>query len=254
MANPQKEDGYTPIANEIMDALVATDLSGQDFKITLLIIRKTYGYNKCEDAVSLSQMEEATGMGRIRCSQVVNRLQLMKILTVTENINGIGKKYKLNKDFEKWGTVKKNINRLEKTKNTVNENINHKRQSTKDRESIKRQPETVVEYPDWLPAATFQEYQSSRKKKLKPVSYDRFFKKLRRLADSSRASPEDILDQSIANGWEGIFELKSGGGGNGNGNGKGSRTHGGPRAPVTQTPRPRGDGKPYPVDYVFGPD
>jgi phage replication O-like protein O len=120
MANPQKENGYTAIANDIMDALISFDMSGQDFKIALLILRKTYGYNKCEDAVSLSQMQIATGMGKIRCSQVVTRLQLMKILTVTENINGIGKKYKFNKDFETWGTVSKNINRLEKVKSTVN--------------------------------------------------------------------------------------------------------------------------------------
>jgi phage replication O-like protein O len=142
MANPQKEDGYTAIANEIMDALISSDLSGQDFKIALLIIRKTYGFNKCEDAVSLSQMMESTGMCKIRCSQVVNRLQLMKILTVTENINGIGKKYKFNKNFDIWETVNKNINRLEKTKLTVNKNINHKRQYTKDKEKNILFPDT----------------------------------------------------------------------------------------------------------------
>jgi phage replication O-like protein O len=124
MANPQKENGFTAIANEIMDALIAADLSGQDFKIALLIIRKTYGFNKTEDAVSLSQMMKATTMCKIRCSQVVNRLELMKILTVTENINGIGKKYKFNKDFDTWQTVNKNINRYKKMKGTVNEKRN----------------------------------------------------------------------------------------------------------------------------------
>ncbi len=107
-----------------MDALIKVDLSGQEFKIALLIIRKTYGFNKKDDAVSLTQMMGFTGMGKIRCSQVVNRLQLMKIITVTENINGIGKKYKLNKDFEKWDTVNENINRYRKMKSTVNVLIN----------------------------------------------------------------------------------------------------------------------------------
>jgi phage replication O-like protein O len=124
MANPQKENGYTAIANSIMDALIAAALSGQDFRIALLIIRKTYGFNKCEDAVSLSQMMKATGMLKVRCSQVVNRLELMKILTVTENINGMCKKYKFNKDFDTWQTVNKNINCLEKTKGTVNKKRN----------------------------------------------------------------------------------------------------------------------------------
>lgn len=73
-------------------------------------------------------------------------------------------------------------------------------------------------YPDWLPVETFHEYQTSRKRKLKPAQHKRFFARLKRLADSSRASPEQILVQSIENGWEGIFELKE----NGNGSQQGA--------------------------------
>lgn len=124
MADVQLENGYTKIANMILDALIATDISGQALRIALLIIRKTYGFNKTEDAVSLSQMVKATGKSKTRCSQVVRRLELMNILTVTENINGIGKKYKFNKDFEQWKTVNKNINRYEKVKETVNKKRN----------------------------------------------------------------------------------------------------------------------------------
>lgn len=124
MANPQVEDGYTKIANELLEGLISSNLSGQEMKLVLLLIRKTYGFGKLEDAVSLSQMMAYANMGKIRCSQVINRLQLMKILTVTENINGIGKKYKINKDFETWDTVKENLNRYGKTKSTVKVLIN----------------------------------------------------------------------------------------------------------------------------------
>jgi len=145
VANPQKENGFTSLANELLEAMLRSDWSGQDFKVVLLVVRKTYGFHKIEDFISLSQIMELTGMSKIRCSQVVNRLQLMKILTVTENINGIGKKYKLNKDFEKWETVKENINRYKKTietvkvlrKRGVNENINHKRKNVVTKENTK---------------------------------------------------------------------------------------------------------------------
>lgn len=130
MANPQKEDGYTAIANEIMDALISANLSGHELRLSLLIMRKTYGYNKCEDSIALSQMERATGLGKIRCSQVINRLQLMKIVTVTENINGIGKKYKFNKDFETWDTVTEKCNSYRKVKSTVTEKRNRPLQKT----------------------------------------------------------------------------------------------------------------------------
>jgi phage replication O-like protein O len=157
MANPQIEDGYTKIANELLDALISTNWSGQDFKIALLIIRKTYGFNKCEDAVSLSQMVKATGMIKTRCSQVVNRLQLLKILTVTENINGIGKKYKFNKNFESWVTVTKIINRYTKQQRTVAENSNKpllKSVTTKERKEKKDSPSFIL--PDYIPLETWK--------------------------------------------------------------------------------------------------
>ena len=119
MASPQKENGYTAIANELLEEMLKSEWSGQDFKVVLLVARKTYGFHKTEDFIALSQIQQLTGMSKVRCSQVVNRLQLMKILTVTENINGFTKKYKLNKNFDEWLTVNEFINRYRKTKQTV---------------------------------------------------------------------------------------------------------------------------------------
>lgn len=125
MATPQLENGYTRIANEIMDALIrATGLSGQELRLSLLVIRKTYGFNKEEDAISLSQMCRNTGLSKTRCSQVINSLQLKRVITVTENINGIGKKYKFNKNYEEWNTVTEKCNRYGKAKDTVKEKRN----------------------------------------------------------------------------------------------------------------------------------
>ncbi len=236
MASPQKEDGYTPIANAIMDALIATNLTGQEFRIAMLIIRKTYGFNKCEDAVSLTQMMAATGMSKIRCSQIINSLQLQKIVTVTQNINGILKKYKFNKDFEGWDTVTENCNSIGKMKSTVTEKRNAPLQKTvttkdtltkdtltKDRTTlsdvvIEKENHTLFPapflFPQWIPENTFLEFVQLRKKLRKPLpaeSYPRFFIKLKKLCDddtTGETTAELILDQSIVNGWQGIFELK----------------------------------------------
>lgn len=125
MAAPQLENGYTKIANEIMDALIrATGLSGQELRLSLLVIRKTYGFNKKEDAISLSQMCRNTGLSKIRCSQVINSLQLKRVITVTVFCNGIGKKYKFNKNYEEWNTVTEKCNRYGKAKDTVKEKRN----------------------------------------------------------------------------------------------------------------------------------
>lgn len=124
MANPQLEDGYTKIVNSVLDELINKKLSGQQLRIVLLIIRKTWGFNKKEDYVSLTQMKMLTGISKHRLSLVVNSLQLTKIITVNENINGKVKKYSINKNFDEWLTVNENVNRLRKKGQTVNENIN----------------------------------------------------------------------------------------------------------------------------------
>lgn len=226
MASPQKENGFTAIANEIMDALIAAKLSGQDFKIALLIIRKTYGFNKQEDAVSLSQMVNATGMIKVRCSQVVNRLELMKILTVTENINGIGKKYKFNKDFDTWQTVNKKCNRLEKVKGTVTKKRNPplmKSVTTKDtltKDILQKTSKAVFVLPDWIPKEPWEAYLDMRVKIRKSITEhgkELVVIKLRKIMNDHEGSPEDVLNQSILNSWAGVFPIKPEGG---NGNGK----------------------------------
>ena len=124
MANPQLENGYTSIANEIMEALIENKFTGQELRTILFVIRKTYGFHKKDDFISLTQIAKAINSSRVRCSQIVKRLVFMKILTVYKNINGIGKSYIFNKDFDKWEGVNKNINGLEKYKRTVYKNIN----------------------------------------------------------------------------------------------------------------------------------
>ena len=57
----QLEDGsYLRICNSIIDKLIELPLSGMEFQICLFIIRKTYGYNKTEDEISITQFEKAT--------------------------------------------------------------------------------------------------------------------------------------------------------------------------------------------------
>jgi len=151
MADPKNEHGFTAISNELLEALVRTNLSGQELRTLLFFIRKLDGFHKTEDAISLSQIMRATGMIKVRASQVVNNLELMKILTVTKNINGIGKSYKLNKDFDSWETVKENINRYKKLKQTVNKNINKgliKTLTTKDKKE-KKESARATPSPGW---------------------------------------------------------------------------------------------------------
>lgn len=101
MANPQKENGYTPIANEILDAIMRTPLTAGEHRTLDAIIRKTYGYNKKEDILSFSQIAGMIGMSRRTVMLAVQNLEVKKIITV------IRKHYspstiRFNKDHESW--------------------------------------------------------------------------------------------------------------------------------------------------------
>jgi phage replication O-like protein O len=60
MNSPQLENGYTRIANELLDALIRYRIPGEERQVLDVIIRKTYAYGKKEDRISLSQFHDMT--------------------------------------------------------------------------------------------------------------------------------------------------------------------------------------------------
>lgn len=100
MAKPQLENGYLRIANNLVDALVRTRIAGEANQVLWFIIRKTYGYQKKEDRISLSQFVEATGIRKSHVVRALDKLQTMKL--VTKKGNGTVASYSLQKDYDKW--------------------------------------------------------------------------------------------------------------------------------------------------------
>jgi len=54
----------------------------------------------------------------------------------------------------------------------------------------------------------FISYRKAIKKPIRKESYEAFLKKLTKLGNGNEDDMIEILDQSIANSWQGIFELK----------------------------------------------
>ncbi|MCF7843890.1 replication protein [Candidatus Gracilibacteria bacterium] len=97
MANPQLENGYLRIANEIAQHLVKTPLLGAEFQILLFIVTKTYGFNKKKDWISLSQFEKGTGLSRPTVVKSLKNLVIKKLVYKSEKFE-----FWLNKDWEQW--------------------------------------------------------------------------------------------------------------------------------------------------------
>ncbi len=96
MASPQKEDGYTPIANELFEAFYRCKLLEYERVVVMCIWRKTYGWSKKEDWVSNSQIFEETGIALPNITRTIRSLIIKKILIKCN------RKVAVNKDYEQW--------------------------------------------------------------------------------------------------------------------------------------------------------
>lgn len=132
MANVQLENGYTRVANAILDALSCTDLSGSAWRCAVFIIRKTYGFKKKHDPISLSQFELGTQLTRMSVTRGIGELVKKNIISKTKS--GYICVYTFNKDYDTWGSIKlvtsnKNDTRtsIKPVTRTSNKNDTHKR-------------------------------------------------------------------------------------------------------------------------------
>lgn len=101
MANPQKENGFTPIANEILDKIVNTALLGSELQVLFFIIRKTYGYHKKKDRISLTQFEKGTGLSRPTIVKTLKNL-MSRNMIVKVALPDEGIEYTFQKNHEQW--------------------------------------------------------------------------------------------------------------------------------------------------------
>ena len=82
MAKPQLENGHARIANELLEALSRFSPGRGEAQILWAIIRKTYGWNKKRDFMSIGQIAELTGLTRRWVIVCVSNLEAKKMIKV----------------------------------------------------------------------------------------------------------------------------------------------------------------------------
>ncbi len=100
-STPQLENGYTRLANELLDALLLAGLTARQWAVVMAVIRKTYGFNKKVDEIGLSQLSAMTGIDKSHLSRTVRELESLGVLTRSAGVHGhlLG----LNKQHALWG-------------------------------------------------------------------------------------------------------------------------------------------------------
>jgi len=103
MANVQIENGYTKIANELMEVVMLQKFNGSQFKLILTIWRYTYGFNRKSHEFSLTFLSKATNIHKQQVKNELDRLIEDKIIVVVENSTFTkSRKLSFNKDYSQW--------------------------------------------------------------------------------------------------------------------------------------------------------
>ncbi|WP_337083855.1 replication protein [Enterobacter kobei] len=85
------DDGYTRIANELLEAVMAADLTARQLKVVLAVIRKTYGFGKKFDRITNTQISAMTGIHHTHVCKAKNEMIAMNIIVTNGLAIGVNK-------------------------------------------------------------------------------------------------------------------------------------------------------------------
>ncbi|HID3451889.1 TPA: replication protein, partial [Klebsiella pneumoniae] len=217
------DDGFTRIANELLEAVMRAGLSQHQLLVFMAVMRKTYGFNKKSDWVSNEQLSELTGILPHKCSAAKSVLVKRGILTQTGRVIGI------NKTVSEWSSLPvkgkekrpylKKVTLPESGKKSLPESgnayypnqVNTKDKHTKDnKDNINNPPKSpravsfdalAVQLPDWLSAKIWSSWVAYRRDLKKPIKSQQTVTQAINLLDRCRLNgyaPEEIINRSIA--------------------------------------------------------
>lgn len=240
------DDGYTRLANELYEELIGANLTKNQAKVAHAYCRKTYGFNKKMDRIADTQIAKMTRLPRQKVNVAKKELLSMHVLVEEGDLIGPNKnlhEWALpetkkgpqcnyggdtdchhDSDSHHGGdsvpmAVTKSVT---KTVTALSPEQGHTKDTiTKDnKDNINNPPKSpravsfdasAVQLPDWLSAGIWSSWVAYRRDLKKPIKSQQTVTQAINLLDRCRQngySPDEIINQSIANGWQGLFEPK----------------------------------------------
>ncbi|HHT0407374.1 TPA: replication protein [Raoultella ornithinolytica] len=240
------DDGYTRLANELYEELIGANLTKNQSKVAHAVCRKTYGFNKKMDRIADIQISQLTRLPRQKVNAAKNELLIMRVLIAEGAL--IGPNKNLNEwavPAAKTGPVRHHDSDRDchhgsdshhngdtaptvvtKSVTKIVTDVSPKQGHTKDtitkdnKDNINNPPKSpravsfdalAVQLPDWLSAEIWSSWVAYRRDLKKPIKSQQTVTQAINLLDRCRLngySPDEIINQSIANGWQGLFEPK----------------------------------------------
>ena len=110
MANPQIENGYTAVANEILDNLYKLSLNGTELKVINCIFRYTFGFHRKSHKLSASFIARWGNCDLRAVKRALKKLQQDRIIIcINSEQRGVTAELMFNKNYEQWRTGGQNV-------------------------------------------------------------------------------------------------------------------------------------------------
>lgn len=110
MANPQIENGYTAVANEILDHLYKQPLNGTELKVIMCILRYTFGFQRKSHKLSATFIAKWGNCDLRTVKRALKKLQQDRVIIyINSEQRGVTAELMFNKDYEQWCTGGQNV-------------------------------------------------------------------------------------------------------------------------------------------------
>lgn len=208
------------LPNAVIDDLLA-DLTGAELKCYLYVLRKTKGWNREEDAISVSQFMKVTGLSNRKVIDACERLVELGLLEQKTGANKVKvfsvKDYKIGGSEESslvkkvHGGSEESSQQVVKKVHTQNNNINNTTKNNKNPllPKAKKFVAENFELPEWVNLEDWIGFCEMRKSIKKPLSEKACKIALGKLEDlkSQGENVSEVLKQSTFNNWQGLFRV-----------------------------------------------
>ncbi|POM15773.1 gp60 [Burkholderia cepacia] len=105
------EERYTRVAHCILEALALAGLGKRHYKVLLVLMRQTYGYDKVSDEISLTQFHDKTGVLPSNVSGAIDELVDMRVVVKVPGKHAAS--LSINKDIAQWqGNAKVDLTKV----------------------------------------------------------------------------------------------------------------------------------------------
>lgn len=201
------------VPNSLVDDLIA-ELSGAELKCYLFVVRKTRGWNKEFDSISISQFMEVTGLSNRSVIDACNNLAKLGLLVQSTGARGV-KVYSANMEksstYEESSHVKKVHSTCEKSSqdlvkkvHTQNNTIKNTTKNTNKKTSQKKSQSAVELLAEFGITDDLANDFITHRRALKAPITKTALVGFQREADKAKIPIQQAIATSIERGWRGF--------------------------------------------------